>query len=236
MSASTFAQLRETYPTAELTAHLLTIHGDMFVVQAMVRVDGTVQATAMGSASILEEAEDRAYQRVFRHLGLSLEATNGLIKTPVKPAAEATQRPVATQNSAVIQSPPTVVEASMPVPTIPASPPAPPTQPSVPLPIKLLSIQDQVAEIANSNLIAESSDSPVNTEKSADSPIFPAPPVDLSDIIAQTDVELQRLGWSVNQGREFLEKTYGRRSRHDLSDEELLEFLLYLENLPTSAS
>ena len=124
----------------------------------------------------------------------------------------------------------------MPVPTIPASPPAPPTQPSVPLPIKLLSLQDQVAEIANSNLIAEGSDSPVNTEKSADSPIFPAPPVDLSDIIAQTDVELQRLGWSVNQGREFLEKTYGRRSRHDLSDEELLEFLLYLENLPTSAS
>jgi hypothetical protein len=33
----------------------------------------------------------------------------------------------------------------------------------------------------------------------------------------------------VHQGREFLEKTYGKRSRHDLTDEELLEFLLYLE-------
>jgi hypothetical protein len=54
-------------------------------------------------------------------------------------------------------------------------------------------------------------------------------PIDLSDIIAQTDVELQRLGWDVHKGREFLEKTYGKRSRHDLSDEELLEFLLYLE-------
>jgi hypothetical protein len=53
--------------------------------------------------------------------------------------------------------------------------------------------------------------------------------IDLSDIIAQTDVELQRLGWGVHQGREFLEKTYGKRSRHDLTDEELLEFLLYLE-------
>ncbi|MGB3310447.1 MAG: hypothetical protein WBA86_11945, partial [Nodosilinea sp.] len=53
--------------------------------------------------------------------------------------------------------------------------------------------------------------------------------VDLSDIIAQTDVELQRLGWGVSQGREFLEKTYGKRSRHDLTDDELLEFLLYLE-------
>lgn len=53
--------------------------------------------------------------------------------------------------------------------------------------------------------------------------------VDLSDIIAQTDVELQRLGWGVTQGREFLEKTYGKRSRHDLTDDELLEFLLFLE-------
>lgn len=57
-------------------------------------------------------------------------------------------------------------------------------------------------------------------------------PVDLSDIIAQTDVELQRLGWDVHQGREFLERTYGKRSRHDLTDEELLEFLLYLESQP----
>lgn len=55
-------------------------------------------------------------------------------------------------------------------------------------------------------------------------------PIDLSDIIAQTDVELRRLGWTVGQGRDFLEKTYGKRSRHDLTDEELLEFLLYLES------
>jgi len=62
---------------------------------------------------------------------------------------------------------------------------------------------------------------------------LPTPSIDLSDIIAQTDVELQRLGWNVNQGREFLEKTYGKRSRHDLTDEELLEFLLFLETQPT---
>jgi hypothetical protein len=62
---------------------------------------------------------------------------------------------------------------------------------------------------------------------------FSTNPVDLSDIIAQTDVELQRLRWDVHQGREFLEKTYSKRSRHDLTDEELLEFLLYLESQPT---
>ncbi len=64
----------------------------------------------------------------------------------------------------------------------------------------------------------------------------PGASVDLSDIIAQTDVELQRLGWGVNQGREFLEKTYGKRSRHDLTDDELLEFLLFLETQPSPGS
>lgn len=64
-------------------------------------------------------------------------------------------------------------------------------------------------------------------------PSISAPPIDLSDIIAQTDVELRRLGWNVAQGREFLEKTYGKRSRHDLTDQELLAFLLYLEMQPS---
>ena len=56
-----------------------------------------------------------------------------------------------------------------------------------------------------------------------------ANPVDLSDVIAQTDVELARLGWTSVQGREYLEKTYGKRSRQQLTDEELMSFLLYLE-------
>ncbi|MEL7051937.1 MAG: hypothetical protein AAGM45_09130, partial [Cyanobacteria bacterium J06588_5] len=56
-----------------------------------------------------------------------------------------------------------------------------------------------------------------------------ATPVDLSDVIAQTDVELTRLGWTNVQGREYLEKTYGKRSRQQLTDEELMSFLLYLE-------
>ena len=55
--------------------------------------------------------------------------------------------------------------------------------------------------------------------------------IDLSDVIAQTDVELTRLGWTSMQGREYLEKTYGKRSRQQLTDDELMSFLLYLEEL-----
>ncbi|BFM40265.1 hypothetical protein [Synechocystis sp. LKSZ1] len=65
----------------------------------------------------------------------------------------------------------------------------------------------------------------------------PAPvleePIDFSEVIARSNVELKRLGWTSDQGRNYLLQTYGKRSRQLLSDEELLEFLQYLESQPT---
>ncbi len=40
---------------------------------------------------------------------------------------------------------------------------------------------------------------------------------------------MQRLGWTELQGREFLQKTYGVRSRFQLTEDELDNFLLYLQ-------
>ncbi|GAB1538338.1 hypothetical protein NUACC21_09970 [Scytonema sp. NUACC21] len=58
-------------------------------------------------------------------------------------------------------------------------------------------------------------------------------PVDLSDVIAQTDVQIQRLGWTKEQGREHLKKTYNKIGRTLLTEEELLDFLRFLESQPT---
>ncbi|MFN5516511.1 MAG: hypothetical protein ACK5CA_17700 [Cyanobacteriota bacterium] len=56
--------------------------------------------------------------------------------------------------------------------------------------------------------------------------------LDFADIIARSNIELKRLGWTSEQGRNYLLQTYGKRSRQLLSDEELLEFVQYLESLP----
>ncbi len=58
-------------------------------------------------------------------------------------------------------------------------------------------------------------------------------PVDQSDDIAKIGVEMQRLGWTTEQGRDYLIQTYGKRSRHLLDSEELRDFLKYLESQPT---
>jgi len=60
----------------------------------------------------------------------------------------------------------------------------------------------------------------------------PAPKLDMLDVLAQTTAEMKRLGWSNTQGREYLRRTYGRNSRQDLNDQELLDFLHYLRSQP----
>ncbi|WP_448525507.1 hypothetical protein [Parathermosynechococcus lividus] len=58
-------------------------------------------------------------------------------------------------------------------------------------------------------------------------------PVDFADEIAQTTVEMKRLGWTEAQGRACLLERYGKRSRQQLSDEELLDFLHFLQRQPS---
>lgn len=56
---------------------------------------------------------------------------------------------------------------------------------------------------------------------------------DLSDVIAQTDVEMKRVGWTPNQGRDYLVKTFGKRSRQLLEPHELMQFLRHLQQQST---
>jgi hypothetical protein len=56
-------------------------------------------------------------------------------------------------------------------------------------------------------------------------------PVDLSDTIAEISLEIQRLGWSVEKVRMFLSEQFNRRSRSQLTDEELYQFLERLQKL-----
>ncbi|BAY76337.1 hypothetical protein NIES25_27860 [Nostoc linckia NIES-25] len=48
-------------------------------------------------------------------------------------------------------------------------------------------------------------------------------------LIAQTDRYLAQLNWTPEQGREYLQQKYGKRSRLQLTDTEILEFIDYLE-------
>ena len=54
-------------------------------------------------------------------------------------------------------------------------------------------------------------------------------PLKRSDLLSQCDQLLQQLGWDAGQGRQRLESHFGRSSRQQLSDSQLLEFNMLLE-------
>lgn len=49
------------------------------------------------------------------------------------------------------------------------------------------------------------------------------------NLMNKTDTEMRRLGWTAEQGREHLVRFYGVRSRFLLTEDELDNFLLYLQ-------
>lgn len=48
-------------------------------------------------------------------------------------------------------------------------------------------------------------------------------------LIAQSDTYLAQLNWTPEQGREYLQQKYGKRSRLQLTDTEILDFIDYLQ-------
>ncbi len=60
----------------------------------------------------------------------------------------------------------------------------------------------------------------------------PAPKLDDEILIAQTHIELRRLGWTLKQASEHLIKTYGKQGCLLLTYEESHEFLKYLQSQP----
>lgn len=68
------------------------------------------------------------------------------------------------------------------------------------------------------------------------SPTAIAPPArERSEDIARIGMEMKRLGWTTDQGREHIKTIYGKRSRQELSDDELADFLNYLESQAVGA-
>ena len=204
-----FQKFRAEYPEGALTAELISIHGDQYVVRASVLIKGEAIATGLGMGESVEAAEDQARDRALTVLGVSKTGTVGNVSASV-------DEPSASISKA--ESAPEELEPEEPEPEEPEL--EEPEEEDLGAPI------DAVVEQPLSVSTQKASAATIALESFNTSAL----PVDLSDVIAQTDVELRRLGWTSVQGREYLEKTYGKRSRQQLTDDELMSFLLYLED------
>lgn len=62
----------------------------------------------------------------------------------------------------------------------------------------------------------------------------PSQVIEYDEVIGHIDHHLSRLGWTKEDGKNYLIKTYGKKSRQLLSDDELIEFWEYLRNLSST--
>ncbi len=331
-------QLRSQYSTGCLSADLVQIHQDQFIVRAMVQVDNMALVTALASASTIEVAEDRARTRVLEALGLNSAITSatlpiglpiagsvdalpespiGLVseevadESPVAPKVETTSVSKATKRKskaapvipeAVVEEAseamveevsvnlfdttipeavePEIVEPEIveivkaPEPSLEPTAeisiqavdpviepmveaivepvlPAPVLSPIVPVSVQAAvematepeeldsaEISLDIEEVYEYNYEGEEIPlEPIAPIEVASEPItVPATPIDygldLSDAIAQIGMEIDRIGWTKKQGSAYLQQTYSKRTRAELTEAELFGFLSYLKSMP----
>lgn len=247
---SSFKTFRDRFPQAEMLSEVVLVQNELFVVKVTLKIASGGAVTALSAHQNVEIAEDRARERALTALGMDEHPASWQQSDAPNNAAEVHRSPPtapdkASQNASTPQRPqkaqattrvPEPVQTSVEPVAKPRSLPEtdlPNSDQSTP---SAQTLEPQGAPVV---MKAKTEDPQTSAQNSGEhenetSPISPAAlpaPINLSDVIAQTDIELRRLGWTVETGRDYLEKTYNKRSRHELSEEELIEFLCHLESL-----
>lgn len=244
---SLFAQLRSRFPQGALVLELVQVYEGLFVVRAIVQVGTTTMATGMAAAEKIEVAEDRARVRAMEVLGISPTggattfdvSARSMSEPPKSEPPKEVEPSFADEAMSEISLPSVealVPEASLPKKTVRKKKEEPPEVAPVP---DLLSFPGlDMPEIKSAppeftrEPVAPTIDYTPDFEE--DEPEPPAPePIDLSDAIAQIGTEIERIGWTKKQGSTYLQDTYGKKTRAELDEDELIEFLHYLKALPS---
>jgi hypothetical protein len=246
------SQFRSCYPHGSLISELVQIDHGKYIVRALVQVEGVTLSTGLAAADTVEQAEDNARGRALALLDLNKPSatsplpsndltgsTSGemkipdLSKTPPQAPRVAPEPEPLPEPEAIARPTLTLVPEPTPAEAQASIEPAAVTHTAPALPEESPTLASEEAVLVPT----DASEPPVESSV-PEAPFLSelAEPLDFSEIIAKSNVELKRLRWTNEQGRNYLLQTYGKRSRQLLSDEELLEFLNYLSSLPTPVS
>jgi hypothetical protein len=255
------AKFRHKYPQGSLVSELIEIDRGTYIVKALVQIDNIILATALAGAATVEAAEDAAKERAIASLFLdhqpnispSIASQAGTAPVEVQPSTLSRKLENASernnnhkivnfskpQTEAANQSQDLTPETIPPV-TLAAAPPpeverdltpqVPQVNSDPPTETNLFGDTFTAETPAAISTIENENDNEVDSAPNLISPELEA--MDFNEIKQKTDIEIKRLSWTKDRGKEFLMSRYGKRSRLHLTDEQLLEFLHYLEKLP----
>jgi len=235
-----FAQFRSQYPQGRIQTEMLPKIDGLHAFRAIVSEGDAIMGTATAVDSDLEIAEDRAVKRALAIAGVAFD--NGFEHNYGNYAPMLASRETANVSLPSANFPPLASLAS--------------SNDSRPVTHTTQTIQaepspDYTHEYGASEYIPENSpyyapSEVITPPRSPSTPVTSTPvttkppspqiapePIDLSDAISKIDVEMERLSWTKPQGRDFLVRTFDKKSRQQLTHDELLQFLSHLKSLPT---
>ena len=223
-------KLRQRYPQVALISELVQIDHGKYIVRAIIEIEGKTVVTGLAAADTVEIAEDRARERAL--LLLEAESTPDLqLVEKISPnnisLPEDLPKPVASAK----KSTKTAKVTEIPRPEAKIEPELPPVK-DIPLPEPEPLLLEM--ETDNYSLLSELPEEASLTEEEppAPEPVVVIPEeIDYSVLKTKIDVEMKRLAWTTEKGREYLISTYGKKSRLLLTNEELLEFYNYLSSI-----
>ena len=253
-------KLRQRYPQVALISELVQIDHGKYIVKAIVEIEGKTVVTGLAAADTVEIAEDRARERALLLLEAESTPDLQLVEKispnnislpedlpkPVASAKKSTKtakvteipRPEAKIEPELPQVkdiPPAKIEPELPkvkdIPPAKIEPELPPVK-DIPLPEPEPLLLEM--ETDNYSLLSELPEEASLTEEEppASEPVVVIPEeIDYSVLKTKIDVEMKRLAWTTEKGREYLISTYGKKSRLLLTNEELLEFYNYLSSI-----
>jgi hypothetical protein len=227
------AQFQNLYPNGSIISELIEIFQGKYIVRVSIQLEGIIRATGIAGAETVEAAEDQARIRALTVLGiknLPVEVTKSasllVPPPPIQPSLQESKPVSPVSNSSTpIYTPPVLEELNTDKATKPEI--FPHSEPEYP-PLTEVSLSNVTPFTPRNYTPYEDAgvQSVIGKKKRHNEP------VNLSDVIAQTDVEIERLGWTPEQGKDYLVKTYNKRGRSLLSEEELRNFLTYLKSQP----
>ncbi len=248
----------------QIRAELCHVDTLRCIVRVEAWLDGSLQGSALGEAATAEEAEERALQRLYSRLGSTERPQQSL--NSARPEAHVDepntkQVPVERprkidqpQSSSAPLHPATHQVTATPADNAPSETPTDPDDWSDELTAiemeirrigwsreqeqeyltrafglgsrhKLTRYADLVAYLRQLKLIQANDDAST------------APtPIRRGDLLQQGDAMLKQLGWSSDQARTFLQQQLGATSRQQLTDKQLLQFNILLEEQTMKAA
>ncbi|MFN7218715.1 hypothetical protein [Microcystis sp.] len=236
-------KLRQRYPQVALISELVQIDHGKYIVKAIVEIEGKTVVTGLAAADTVEIAEDRARERAL--LLLEAESTPDLqlvekispnnisLPSDLPKTVPSAKKSTKTAKVTEIPRPEAKIEPELPqvkdIPPAKIEPELPQVK-DIPLPEPEPLLLEM--ETDNYSLLSELPEEASLTEEETPAPVVVIPEeIDYSVLKTKIDVEMKRLAWTTEKGREYLISTYGKKSRLLLTNEELLEFYNYLSSI-----